>query len=551
MSNDQNDEVSIDLDQVITNKVERPLGDTGEMGVRCDIPGNADNSPDSIDTSMTEQLIDLPNDPDIELDSRYVDPVIERVLTPYPELMNVLHVAHGDQITINDLVDGINQGKADSPESELFREMVRLKGAESAMQWLNATQQSINHMAYKNGLTDVVMRKDSRWLQGILIDDQVVGAFRPNVTNSKHKKGELLSGKDAMIRARQVMQIGDFITLPLPHTGIWVTLLVAGEDEMVNFHTRVLESKSVLGRRTAGLVFSNSDVIILRNLWDLMAGMIVSTSMGSANKKELGNLILIQDIPLMVAGYMAARFRTGYNIAQPCQVDPLKCNHVEVQKTSIGRMTIIDNGRLTEGQRAHIRKRNGHTPESVLAYQEHFAAMADNIAQLSPGVRVIFGMSSVENKLQAGEAWINAIEDSLTLAFKDTISREQRTQYINKQAAISALRQYAHFVRRIDYLDENGEIDGFVEGEELIYNSLKELSKDETIRDKFYAEVNRFITETTVGVVALPRYKCAACGHRQPMVNHHFPSFTPVNMERAFFTLLTNTVANSINSADI
>lgn len=320
---------------------------------------------------------------------------------------------------------------------------------------------------------------------------------------------------------------------------------------MLNFHTRILAAKSVLGRRTAGLVFSNSDVVILRHLWDLLSGMIVSTSMGKVNKKELTALVKVQDIPLMVGYYMAARFRSGYNLAQACQADPQKCGHVDVQRVNINRMLIIDNSRLTDAQRGHMRKQGGHDANSVLAYQEYFSAIRENVVDITPGVRVVFGVPSVEQKLQAGQAWLDAIEDAVTLSFQDELTREERVQYINKQAALSALRNYAHWVRRIDYLDANGEVDGFIEGDEDIHTQLKELSKDDVFRDSFYKEIGKFINDMTVGIVAVPRYKCPACQGRQPAVNDQFPNYTPVNMERAFFTLLANTLNRSIANADI
>lgn len=547
MSQDINDTPSIDIDAP-TLGVDIPdtAGPTGLSGPRHEPGGDIGGGSGDDFTDVT-----IPEADDLELDNLFLDPRMEQILKPYEELTELLHVAHGDQLTIGDLLDGINRGDADTAEAEMFREMVRVKGAEPAMQWLAATQESINHMAYRNGLTDTVMRGDSRWLQGILIDGQVRGGFRPNIKNSKHRKGERLSGRDATVRVRQEMGIGDFITFPLPHSGIWMTLLVEGEGEMVNFHTRVLASKSHLGRRTAGLVFSNSDVIILRHLWDMLSRMVVSTSMGKVNKKELSSLIKIQDIPLIVGYYMAARFSSGYTLAQPCQVDPAKCGNVDVHKVNINRMLIVDNARLTEAQAAHMRKMNGHTAESVLAYQAYFSAIRENVVNITPTTRVVFGVPTVDQKLEAGMAWLDSIEDSVTLSFKDELTRDQRIAYINKQAAVTALRNYSHWVKRIDLLDAHGELDGYIEGEEDIYAQLSELNKDEEFKKAFYKEINIFMNEMTVGVVALPRYKCTKCGQRQPAVGEKFPAFTPVNMERAFFTLLTNTLNLSMQNADI
>lgn len=538
--NNEHDEPLLDVGAVLEQKAQEQTAPVAVDLVSADPELDTDN-PDG----------DLLPDENPEFDPLYESPILEKILTPYEDLKDVLHVAHGDQVTIGDLISEIDKGAPDSAETELFREMVRIKGAEAAMTWLAATQNAINHMAYRNGLTPTVLRKDSQWLQGILVGDKVIGAHRPAIKDDKHKKGERLTGKNAMMRARQEMGIGDFVTLPAPHTGIWVTLLVAGEDEMVNFHTRVINTKSVLGRRTAGLVFSNSDVIILRHQWELLSGMIFQTSLGHANKKELVNLIKVQDIPLLIAGYMAARFRSGYTLAQPCQIDPAKCADVALHKVNINRMSIIDNARLTDAQRAHIRRRAGHTTESVLAYQEHFSAMNNNIRNITPGIRVVFTTPSIEEKMKAGDAWIDNIEDAVTLSFKDTMSRDERVAYINKQAAISALRNYSHWVSRIDYLDPDGNVDGYIDGSEDIYLQLAELSKDEVFKDAFFKEVNTYINEVTIGIVALPRYTCQACKQKQPAVNGHFPDYTPVNMDRAFFTLLANTLNNSINKADI
>lgn len=537
----------LDLEALVTAKVatlDQPvITPTLPRTEEVEIDLGGDNERDDMEAIAAEDPV---------YDPLYKSPIIERILTPYKDLTDLLHVAHGDQVTIGDVLRGIDASENGSIETEMFREMVRQRGAEVAMEWLGATQNAINHMAYKNGLTDTVQRKDSRWLQGILIDDRVVGANRPNVKNGKHKKGERLTGKEAMIRVRQEMKIGDFINIPCPHTGIWITLLVAGEDEMVNFHTRILTTKSVLGRRTAGLVFSNSDTVIMRHLWDLIHSMIVNTSLGgSVNKKELANLIRVQDIPLIVSGYMAARFSSGYPLAQPCQIDPTKCNDISISKVNINRMTIIDNARLTDVQRAHMRNRNGHTVEAVLAYQEYFSAISKNVRLITPGVRVVLTAPSIDQKQKAGDAWIDSIEDAVTLSFKDTMTRDERVQYISKQASVSALRNYAHWVARIDYLDADGELDGFIEGENDIYEQLTELSKDEVFKAAFYKEISSFINDMTVGIVAVPRYTCPACKQRQPAVNGHFPDFTAVNIERCFFTLLSNMLATTMNSADI
>lgn len=537
MSQENIEETSVDLDAIPD-----PAGDA--------VPVTTLNG-GAAEEERNEVNITLPEDDELGLDDLFKDPRIERVLRPYEELTELLHLMHGDQMTIAELVAGIDKGAADSPESEMLREMIRLRGAPAAMEWLAATQASINNMAYMNGMTETVVRDNSRWLQGILVDGQVRGGVRPSIKNSKHKKGERLTGRDAQIRVRQEMQIGDFITFPLPHTGIWMTLLVAGEDEMVNFQTRLLATKSSLGRRTAGLVFSNSDVIVLRHLWDMLANMIVNTSLGKANKKELSALIKIQDIPLIVGYYMAARFRSGYTLAQPCQVDPAKCGNVDIHKVNINRMLVIDNSRLTESQLAHMRKQSGHDMNSVLAYQEYFSAIRDNVVSVTPTVRVVFGVPTIDQKLIAGQAWLDAIEDSVTLSFKDELTRDQRVQYINKQAAVTALRNYSHWVRRIDFLDKEGNLDGFVEGDEDLYAQLSELSKDEDFKTAFFKQVTSFMNEMTVGIVALPRYKCTACEQRQPAVGEKFPAFTAINMERVFFTLLTNTLNRSMASADI
>lgn len=477
------------------------------------------------------------------LASQYQNPVL-KVLADVEHatdggLMSVIHSNYDDAVALLTEIDDT------SSDTKLLKEIISMHGNDRALLWIALTSAGIQNLSYKDGLRPTITQTGAEWLQGILLPKGTVqGISRPPIKNSAGENGKL-TGKQAMMRARSVMNMGDYIHLPLPHSGLWVTILVAGDDEFVDMQTGLMNEKVVIGRRTNGIVFNNLDVIVRKHMTDFLLGMITDTSIGTTDKKVLRGLIKEQDLDILAGAYLGARFKSGYQIAQACMADPKKCTHIEVARVNIARLMITDNSRLTGFQREHMASFSGRTVEQVIAYQTAFEVMKDNTFEVG-GVKYFMRVPTLEQKINAGQDWIATIEQSISETFNNSLTREQREDYINKQAALSSMRGYAHWVARIEFDDGT-----YVDSDEDVAGLLKEFTKDEDIRTAFTDQVNAFINRVTIAVMAMPRWTCPQCSTRQPLVNNMFPAYTPLNVGKVFFTLMVNTLNRTIDQADI
>lgn len=454
-------------------------------------------------------------------------------------VMSVIHNNYDEAVAM------MNELDDNSGDTKLLKEIISLHGQERAFIWLALVSAAISNLSYKDGLRDTVTYSGAQWLQGILLPNgKIQGIAKPPVKKAVSEDGRL-TGQQAMMRARSVMNMGDYVHLPLPHSGLWVTILIAGDDEFVDMQTALMNEKVTIGRRTNGVVFNNLDVIVRKHMADFLLGMITDSSIGTTDKKVLRGLIKEQDLDLLAGAYLGGRFKAGYQIAQGCAVDPKKCNHIEAAKVNLARLTIIDNSRLTSFQREHMSHYSARTVEQVIAYQTAFEVLKDNSFEVA-GVKYYLRVPTLEQKTNAGQDWINTIEQAIAETFNNSLSREQREEYINKQAALSVMRGYAHWIARIEFDDGN-----YVDNEEDLAGLLKQFSADGAIRKAFTDQVGAFINRATIGIMAMPRWQCPVCETRQPLVNNMFPAYTPLNVGKVFFTLMVNTLNQTFEQADI
>ena len=499
---------------------------------------------DAVDTNEPADN-EPPADERVEqaFEAKYQNPII-KVFAKLEDATDggVMSIIHNNYDAAVELINELDDA---SSETKLLKEIVGKQGQERAMIWLALVSSAISNLSYKDGLRPTVTHTGAQWLQGILLPNgKIQGIAKPPVKASISEDGRL-TGQQAMMRARSVMNIGDYVHLPLPHSGLWVTILIAGDDEFVDMQTALMNEKVVIGRRTNGVVFNNLDVIVRKHMIDFLLGMITDTSIGTTDKKVLRGLIKEQDLDLLAGAYLGGRFKAGYQIAQGCAADPKKCTHIEAAKVNLSRLSIIDNARLTNFQREHMAHYSARTVEQVVAFQTAFEVLKDNSFEVA-GVKYHLRVPTLEQKINAGEDWINTIEQAIAETFNNSLTREQREEYINKQAALSVMRGYAHWIARIEFDDGN-----YVDSEEDVAGLLKQFSADAAIRKAFTDQVGAFINRATIGIVAVPRWKCPACETRQPLVNNMFPAYTPLNVGKVFFTLMVNTLNQTFGQADI
>jgi hypothetical protein len=129
------------------------------------------------------------------------------------------------------------------------------------------------------------------------------------------------------------------------------------------------------------------------------------------------------------------------------------------------------------------------------------------------------------------------LEDS----FGVSLAGQERNAYISEQGRITALRQYSHWVSKVTIEEEEVGDD-----RDTIEALMGLLSSDEQISKTFFEEVGKYIDDSVLSLIAIPKHKCPACGHEQSSDEKAHPYLIPLDVSKVFFTLLTHRISKAL-----
>lgn len=496
------------------------MTDNNEEVMKTDIDVNAEN----------------PAEPTMEIqpiEEGFKSPILTALETA-ESIDDVIPVIHGNYGDLTDLVNEIN---TDDSDKALFKEMIRRDGPEKATLWIQHVINSINHLSRYSVLDRSINTPGAKWLQGVFRNNKLVNIGRPDVKVTDSDNG-ILTGMQAIMKVRQVMERGDFTTVHLPHSGFWASLQIDGDDLWLDMQSAIHQEKSDLGRSTLGMVFGNLDVIIFKHMSRFLINRIYKTSVGITDPGKLQDLIKAPDIYVLAHAYLAGRFKSGYTLNTSCVARAEAgglCGHTVSERVNLARMLIVDHSRITETQAAHMSTDTGHTVTTVSAYQEAFDLK--KAFEIMPSVFLNMRVPTVADKINEGIAWLEALEASVTDAFKEGSTREERETMIKRKAALSSNRSMAHWIASIEI---GGQV---ISDRKDIGDALAEFTTDDKITKAISNAVIEFGAQATVALMAIPRWTCPSCGNIQPVRDRYMQAFTPLNVEKVFFTVMTSTLA--------
>lgn len=483
-----------------------------------------------------------------QFDPDYKSPIVEKIEN-MASVEDVLNVIHGNYAELSEIITNIN---TDSSEANLLKSVIRRRGSEAAVEWLAAVGIGINHVLRHNALDKSVQWPGARWVQGMLLNGVRRNITRPNLTSAKDSKEvedgiKALTGMSALMRARKIMHRGDGVLVPLTHTGMWVVLEVEGDDAWVNMQLELAQDRVTVGRSTNGLIFNNLDGVIFKHMAQFLVGSIIKTSIGITDRKELFKIIKAQDVYTLAHAYLTARFKRGYNLSSVCAGRNERnelCGGRRQDRVTLAQMLITDDSRISKEQVSHMGKDVGHTIESLVAYQEAFDFKRK--FEITEGVTIHMQTPSIQDKLDNYNNWVAAIEESLPEVFNEGTSAADREMAIQTKANLTSCRGLAHWISSISFDD-----DAVITNRKDIEAVIAEFTTDTEVATAINHAVVEYGSSMTVTMVAVPRWTCTDCGTMQPALNQNFQAFTPLNVEKTFFTLMTTTLTQIYGRAEV
>lgn len=378
----------------------------------------------------------------------------------------------------------------------------------------------------------------SSFEQGVLKEDgSLHGIATPKF---KQTSGEL-KGEQAVLHVSRSLGLGDVLTIPLPHSGISVTIKPPTERDIVDFYTTVFREKVFLGRTSSGMTLTNMSAYLNNRLFDFIVKHIHSVNYGDIPKTQLRDYMLLHDYHILAWGFAATMYPKGFDYQRDCSFDLSKCKHKVTGTINMLKLLWIDNAALTQVQKdilCEVRP-NKHNLEVYRKYVAEHTRTKSSEVRLTSGMKLVLKVPTFAEHISDGLSWVNGINssiDNLLMVDSDEATvGKQRQEFLQQYVSSSVLRQFSHF---IDYIEDN---DSVISDRDTINAVLSLLSSDDLLRKEINEKIVKFISDTTLAVIGVPEYNCPACGNPQKSADTRegLADVIPIDVMLTFFTLVT------------
>lgn len=380
-------------------------------------------------------------------------------------------------------------------------------------------------------------REGSSWQQAIQSDIGPLALSKPNfgkLTNNS------LSGEKAILKMNSIMNLGQLMSVPLWHTGIWIKLKAPSDAALLALENRISEEKTMLGRQTNGFVFANASAYMYDYLINLILSCVYDVTYIKSSPEDLRKIIKVRDIPTLVWGFLCTIYPNGYPIAQPCINNIEKCKHIEHEMVSISKLMWTDKSSLTPSQIKHMTKRDAKmTDDDIAKYQDELQIGGDKLVKINEKLSVMLTTPSIQDYIDSGYTWIESIEAMINKSFAVAKQGDERNEYILAISQTMAIRQYSHWIKEIQLTENDTDIDDvlYIKDRETIDDAIDNLSKDSDLAGEIILKIMEYIDAGTMSVVGIPRYLCPICQTDQGKHLAEGRYIIPLDVVRIFFTL--------------
>ena len=491
---------------------------------------------------LTDTVIDAEVDEYEAFDRLEINPNVEMKISP------VTKKEHKRSVTESLCIPTYNSKKlqrsiANAPLGILAKN-------EANAEWAYCLDTSLKQESVNSSLQESLKREGSDWQQPISHGDVHMFAAQPKFASAD--ENTVLTGDRAILAMATQLGRGGIFQIPLWHSGIWLKLRAPLNGAILELDTQIATEKVLLGRKVRGLLYSEDSVYTKKAMTDFILAHVYDCNVRDWSIEKLRSIILLTDYNLMVAGMAATMYPNGYPITHSCTYDTEKCLHVAREVASIPRMFFTDKSRLSEKQLGFMAKRGiKRTVEQIKDYQKTEWNIFENISidtdnsdfdpeGASNNFSITISVPTLEQYIDSGVEWIDTIETSTNNAFSVALSEKRRDKYITKQGIVSAIRQYASWIKSINVIVNNNMSP--VTDRDTINKLCENLSSERTIIDNILVAISKAIDDSTISLFGFPDYECPSCGNGQNNHTRVNPEIIPLDPETIFFRLYTQTL---------
>ncbi len=370
-------------------------------------------------------------------------------------------------------------------------------------------------------MTMALNRENADWRQAVMHEETRLSG---SLAGGPIKGLSEVSGDIALMKLTTFIGAGGVFRAPMWHSGFWVSFRPANEPELIDLNQEMIANKIDMGRYSYGLSFSNETILSTQAVFECALRHVYQTSVNPTEMpiEKIRDILLPQDIPSFIWGFLVANNPNGFKHEQPC-LNIGKCNHVEVDTLNVRKLQIVDNSRFTDWQRKHMAspQPGSRSLEQVKRYQDEMIALNKSRVVIDmgrgdgTGVAVTFKTPSVRDYFDQGFQWISSMVVSMEAAVGTEASPAVRNSMVENYTKAATLCQFAQWIEKIEYGDADVSKDdrnaNIMTERKTILNSLTTLSSIDVVRESILVDVNKYISGVMVSLIGLPTYKCPIC----------------------------------------
>lgn len=363
-----------------------------------------------------------------------------------------------------------------------------------------------------------------------------------------------LTGNAALAAFSSGMGIGERITVPLWHSGIWVVLRPPKDSDLINLEMAISANEIRLGRETNTLVYSNYNVVFNRLVSNFIIAHIENVSVDLPDDVDIREIISVRDFYPLIAAFIKTMNPEGYEIYKSC-INTLELNEDKTPVCDFKVSGYVDTLKLIRVNRkaldadmmAHMIKKRpkSMTYDEVKEYQTKIKDKTNNTHEFESDngqtITLTYSMPSLARYIDNGELWIeNIIADSQRL-FTDSDDEDVKNKKVRDTLNSVILGVYNSFVSEI----KQGDV--FTDDLSTVNSTIDMLSGKKSILKDYLSSIKKYVESNTIAVVATSTFECPSCAKKAGVeipdqtngAEGVFKEFIPFNILEHFFDLST------------
>jgi hypothetical protein len=400
------------------------------------------------------------------------------------------------------------------------------------IEWVTAHQGGLSFIPRFGAFKRTLKRKDAKFRQSVTSPN---GELGPAIPREDASVMGILKGDEAVRQVQHIMGMSGQVTIPLWHSGFWITIRQPSESAIMELKHRIALEKITMGRATSGLVYGNSTVFMAEHVTDMVLEHIHTHSVALPVNENIRQYILTSDLQLIAWGLASGIWSRGFHYERAVLDERGNANRVVTEKLNLLRMCIVDNNALSDWQKSHMsnRRPKSMTAAAVKQYQDAFVMSQGKTLKLGTQMELRLKTPTLETYLQQGTRWVNSTVEMVNRTLGMELDDNSRNTFVAEQAKTSTARQFSHWVSEIIFLDLEGEAKSKVVEQSSIEAALVALSPDSDLVKEYMRGVRDFIDEVTIACICIP-----FLDEKDRNVYKRHPNLIPLDALHTFFTLI-------------